>query len=110
MMAEKTLTQIWPLIKMPPSEWKIRDGSAEYFWISVYYKNFDGQLVRHWQRWSIHDFPNDLFGIEDLENAGLLHRYVAAVQEQILGPAGLPADMAANISEGDKMGPQDNGI
>lgn len=80
--------QVVPLIKLPPSEFKIISVDPMHFGISVYSKMMDGVPVRHWQKWSVFDFPNDLFGIKDLENAGLLEDYISAViQPQVSGCA-----------------------
>lgn len=89
-MSETKIKQIVPLVKLPPSEWLLTAmSSPDHIGVSVYSRPIDGRFVRVWQKWSILDFPNDLFGIEDLENAGLLGRYIAAVEqarlEMVLG-------------------------
>lgn len=78
-MVKNVPVQIIPLIKLPPSEWQIKAAGPDHFALSVYAKMWEGKPVRHWQKWSILDFPNDLIGLEDLEAAGLIERYLAAI-------------------------------
>lgn len=78
-MQDTAFRPLSPLIKLPPSEWKIKPGGPGYFAVSIYARGDD--VTRHWQKWSVFDFPNDLFGIEDLVNAGLFLVYMTAVNE-----------------------------
>ena len=83
-----TANALPPLTKLPPREWRLAVVSdPDKVGISVYARVVDGRSVRHWQKWPILDFPNDFFGIEDLEDAGLLERYVAAIEQLQLGAA-----------------------
>lgn len=107
---ESRAQQVVPLVKLPPSEWKIKDGGQEHFAISVYAKMIDGMPVRHWQKWSILDFPNDLFGLVDLVNAGLDWRYIAAIEQTKVRAAAIERHLAVERAERDKLRPQDNGV
>ena len=96
-MERKSMPHRVPLVKLPPSEWRIKDAGPIHFAVSVYGRVIEGQTTRHWQKWSILDFPNDLFGLEDLVSAGLDFRYVAAIEEQELVAANEPEGMMVYV-------------
>jgi hypothetical protein len=103
--------QIVPLVKLPPSEWRLHDlSSLDHVSISVYARMVDGVPVRHWQRWSIFDFPNDLFGIVDLENAGLLRKYLSAIEQAKFLAAPVPRGDALRTGERRETRPEYHGV
>lgn len=109
-MTDRTMRQIVPLVKLPPSEWRIKDVGPDHIGISVYARMLDGVPVRHWQKWSILDFPNDLIGIEDLQRAGLIGRYIAAIEQAEIEAAAMKARFAPAVREGNDSRPFDHGV
>lgn len=109
-MERKIMPHRVPLVKLPPGEWRIKDAGPIHFAVSVYGRVIEGQTTRHWQKWSILDFPNDLFGLEDLVSAGLDFRYVAAIEEEELGAARMEAHRAAQRAKRDHPDPLHHGV
>ncbi|ARR52130.1 hypothetical protein HY78_00975 [Rhizorhabdus wittichii DC-6] len=68
---------------LPPSEWRVAALDDRHFAVAI----LSRRGVAYWQRWRISDFPNSFFGIEDLERAGVLGIYVAAIEQFHGGPA-----------------------
>ncbi len=62
---------------LPPSEWMVTPHDDKHFAVAI----LSRRGVAYWQRWRISDFPNSFFGVEDLERAGVLGIYVAAVDQ-----------------------------
>jgi hypothetical protein len=70
-------TPLDPLTLLPKEEWLIHPLNERKFAVSIFARNG----THNWQKWSVFDFPNDFFGIEDLERAGLLGVYMAAISK-----------------------------
>lgn len=103
--------QIVPLVKLPPSEWRLTAmSSPDHIGVSVYTRPVGGLFVRVWQKWSILDFPNDLFGVEDLINAGLFGRYIAAIEKEQFGPAAQKGDVTVVVAEPSQSRPNYNRV
>lgn len=76
--------QLAPLIRLPRDEIRIEPYSATHLAVAIYTRL--GAL--YWQKVRLLDLPNDLLGIEDLERAGVLLVYVAAVEQTVAIPSG----------------------
>ncbi len=99
-----------PLVRLPPCDWIVKECCSEHFAVSVYGRVQNGNIARHWQRWSIRDFPNDLIGFIDLEAAGLMGRYIAAIGKSEVCGTVVVLDGTAEGLEPDKLNPLDDGI
>ena len=73
------IPQLPPLIRLPRDEVRIEPFNATHLAVALYARL--GSI--YFQKVPLLDLPNDLIGIEDLERAGVLHIYVAAVQQLI---------------------------
>jgi hypothetical protein len=71
--------QLAPLIRLPRDEVRIEPLSDTHLAVALYTRG--GSL--YWQKQALHDLPNDLIGIEDLERHGVLEIYVSAVEKLI---------------------------
>lgn len=89
------LPQLPPLIRLPRDEVQIRPYSATHLAVGMYTRG--GAL--YLQKVPLVDLPNDLIGIEDLERAGVLQIYVAAVEQLVNGCAAMTGDLAAEGTE-----------
>lgn len=94
-MYRDDIPQLPPLIRLPRDEVVIRPCSDSHLAVGLYSRG--GAL--YLQKVSLFDFPNDFIGIEDLERAGVLHVYVAAVQKLINGSAAVTGDVALAVPE-----------
>lgn len=87
--------QLPPLLRLPRDEIVIEPYTATHLSVAIYTRL--GSLYR--QKVALLDLPNDLIGIEDLECAGVLHVYVAAVEKLIDGAAAMPGDLTLGVAE-----------
>ncbi|MDD1450041.1 hypothetical protein NHF48_002265 [Sphingomonas sp. H160509] len=88
------------LVMLPRNQWTLLPLNEEQIGVGIFSRG--GAL--YLQRWSIHDFPNEFFGIKDLENAGIFEVYMRAVEKLIRGAPSVPRDAAIQSSELDHGG------
>lgn len=94
------------LVMLPRNQWTLLPLNEEQIGVGIFSRG--GAL--YLQRWSIHDFPNEFFGIKDLENAGILEVYMRAVEKLIRGAPSVPRDAAIQSSELDHVCPENDGV
>jgi len=70
-----------PLKLLPRPQWRLAPCGDRHLAVTMHTRG--GALYK--QKWSVHDFPNDFFSVEDLERHGVLLVYMAA-NEQLQHP------------------------
>ncbi len=95
-----------PLVLLPRNEWMLRPLNEAQIGVGIFSRG--GSL--YLQKWSIHDFPNTFFSLEDLENAGLYSVYMRAIEKLINRPPSVPADIASTVAKLGQLGPQHDGV
>lgn len=95
-----------PLALLPREQWTLRPLNDRQVGVGIFSRG--GAL--YLQKWSIDDFPNDFFGIKDLERCGVLLVYMAAVEKLKDGRAGSALDPALERPGLNHRRPQHHGV
>lgn len=88
-------TPLAPLKLLPREQWYLRPCDAKHFGVMMSTREVDGVAYGYMVKWSVFDFPNNFFSIEDLKLAGLFGIYMAAVRELKDRSAAIPLRPAA---------------
>ncbi len=62
------------------------------------------------QKWAIQDFPNSLFGIPNLEDAGSLNVYMRAVKKLVHSALSMRNDAAVEVVKPSHVNPSYDGV
>lgn len=83
---------------MPRALWSLGPDGHDHFvvrWLGWRKSETPGFWSSHPQRWRITDFPNFMFGLDDLDRFGLLELWIAAKARLRARAGATPAPMAS---------------